>query len=143
MATAIASESSSQLARLGLSEAEFKRKADLMRQYLQDNSGASSFEEFCKRQPTAAPDPPHRPPPQKPAAHESTKNSSSGSSKPSKVAPSFPPMGLPIPGGPLGSQMFGMMPPQVCETNFLLNLHYILLQCYLAQFYAHSPVTYD
>lgn len=38
------------MARLGISQEEFARKAQLMRMYLQDNTGCKTFEEFEEKQ---------------------------------------------------------------------------------------------
>ena len=38
------------MARLGISQEEFARKAQLMRMYLQDNTGHKTFEEFEEKQ---------------------------------------------------------------------------------------------
>jgi hypothetical protein len=38
------------MARLGISQEEFARKAQLMRTYLQDNTGCKTFEEFEEKQ---------------------------------------------------------------------------------------------
>lgn len=38
------------MARLGISQEEFARKAQLMRMYLQDNTGCKTFEEFETKQ---------------------------------------------------------------------------------------------
>jgi len=118
MATAIASESASQLAILGLSEEDFKRKTELMRLYLQDSSGAASFEEFCQQQPPRLPDPAHPPQPPKPASSEAPKSTSNNTQKPHQVVPTFPSIGIPLPSAPVNGQMFGIMPPsQVSKKN--------------------------
>ncbi|CAG7846921.1 SubName: Full=Uncharacterized protein {ECO:0000313/EMBL:CCA71379.1} [Serendipita indica DSM 11827] len=114
MAAAVAPDASAQLARLGLSEAEFKQKTELMRLYLQDSAGASSFDEFCKRYPLKAPDappkardpsPPRAPRPQKAAAPAPTKTSSKSQQKSAKQASVPPQLAL-----PLNAQMFPVMP---------------------------------
>jgi hypothetical protein len=117
MATAIASESASQLARLGLSEQDFKRKTELMRLYLQDSSGAASFDEFCQRQPPRLPDPVPLPQPSKPVSSEAPKNTSNNTQKPQHAMPTFPQMGIPLPGAPMNAQMFGMMPASQVSAN--------------------------
>jgi hypothetical protein len=110
MATAIAPESASQLARLGLSEQDFKRKTELMRLYLQDSSGAASFDEFCQRQPPHLPDPVLPPQPSKPTPSEAPKNTSNNTQKSQQAMPAFPQMAIPISGAPMNPQMFGIMP---------------------------------
>lgn len=117
MATAIASESASQLARLGLSEQDFKRKTELMRLYLQDSSGAASFDEFCQKQPAHLPDPVHPPQPSKPAPPESSKNVSNNAQKQQPAAPPFSSMGLPLSAASLNPQMFGMMPTSQLQRH--------------------------
>lgn len=121
MATAIASESASQLARLGLSEQDFKRKTELMRLYLQDSSGAASFDEFCQRQPARLPDPVHPPQPSKPALPDASKNASNNTHKPPNAVPTFSTMGQPLPAASLNAQMFGMVPTSQVSTNLTYN----------------------
>jgi hypothetical protein len=117
MATAIASESASQLARLGLSEQDFKRKTELMRLYLQDSSGAASFDEFCQRQPARRPDPAPLPQPSKPATSEAPKNTSNNVQKPQNATAAFPQMSIPLPGAPMNAQMFGRVPASQVSAN--------------------------
>jgi len=110
MATAVVSESASQLARLGLSEQDFKRKTELMRLYLQDSSGAASFDEFCQRQPPRLPDPVHQPQISKPVIAEQPKNTSNNAQKAQATATIPPAAGKTHAGAALNAQMFGMMP---------------------------------
>lgn len=128
MATAIASESASQLARLGLSEQDFKRKTELMRLYLQDNSGAASFDEFCQRQPPRIPDAVHPPQPSKPAPSDSSKNATNNTQKSQSVAPAFSAMGLPLAGAPMNAQMFGMMPTGQVREMQRIHWRFILIR---------------
>jgi hypothetical protein len=113
MAAATASEPTTQLARLGLSEQEFKKKTELMRLYLQDNSGATSFDDFCRRRPDrkaertndqTRPASVEKKPPPEPA-----KPTNNTQQKAFNAIPMFPAMSLPMPGAPLNPQMFGMM----------------------------------
>lgn len=132
MAAATASEPTTQLARLGLSEEEFKEKTELMRLYLQDNSGATSFDDFCRRRPDRTsrtndqirPTPVEKKPPSEPA-----KSTINANQKAFNGLPMFPPVGLPMPTAPLNPQMFGMMSgPQVSLRNIWdISLHFRVL----------------
>lgn len=114
-----ASDVEESLPRTGLrvTEKEFKETAELMRLYLQDSSGASSFQEFCERRKTQGAN--ARPADgavksnSKSSNPDAFKNALNNAQKPFNGLAAFPGMGMgiPIPGGPLNPQMFHMMPP--------------------------------
>lgn len=111
---------------LRVTEKQFKETAELMRLYMQDSSGASSFQEFCERRKAQGAN--ARPvdgavkSTDKSSIPDAFKNALNNAQKSFNGLPAFPGMGIPIPGAPLNPQMFPMMAPPHVRIPCLILL---------------------